>query len=250
MKKILLFMMLTASLFAFEGAAVKVLAKYFTKETIEVVSKKYGSNGLKALEKLSATHGKSALGLMEKYGAKYGEEGLKLLSRYGEKVVANRASFEMVKHFGDKGFYLVRQFPVRATTYYEKYGNKFVKTTDKIGATRTIRYMDEAAKHGAEGKVLTFLDKFGQKGSLFLDKHWGKLLTSGFVLLNAESLINSAKNVANHGLDKGGEVVEHSIKNVADSQLGWMIGLALLLFVFFKYGFEAIVRVWRKRQSK
>jgi hypothetical protein len=72
------------------------------------------------------------------------------------------------------------------------------------------------------------------------------MLATGFVLLNADSLIESTKNIANHGLDKGREVAQESIKNIANSQLGWMIGLALLLFVFFKYGIEAVVSVWRK----
>ena len=93
------------------------------------------------------------------------------------------------------------------------------------------------------------MDKYEEKGNAFLNKHWGKLLTSGFVLLNAESLIDSTKNIANHGVDKGAEVVEYSVKNVADSQLGWMIGLALLLFVFFKYGIENIARVWGDRKK-
>jgi hypothetical protein len=64
--------------------------------------------------------------------------------------------------------------------------------------------------------------------------------------VHADSLIESTKNIANHGLDKGGEVAQESIKNIANSQLGWMIGLALLLFVFFKYGIEALVAVWKK----
>ena len=250
MKKIVLILLMSTSLFAFEGAAAKALARFFSKETITLVSKQYGANGIRALERLSATHGKGALEVMKRYGAKYGDKGLKILAQYGEKAVANRASFEMVKRFGDKGFYLVRQFPQRATAYYEKYGDKFVTTANKVGNSRTITYLDAAAQHNADGKVLRFLEKFGEKGSLFLDRHWGKLLTSGFVLLNAESLIDSAKNVANHGLDKGGEMVEQSVKHVADSQLGWMIGLALLLFVFFKYGLEAIVRVWRRKETK
>jgi hypothetical protein len=246
MKKILLILLLALPLFAFEGAVGKVLAKYFSKESIELVSKHYGSTGVKALEKLSAKYGKNALGLVEKYGGKYGDDGLRLLAQYGEKAVANRASFEIVKKFGDKGFYLVKQFPQRSVKYYDKYGDTFVKVAEKTGNTRTIRYLDDAAKYGKDDKVLRFLDKYGAKGNAFLNKHWGKLLTSGFVLLNAESLIDSTKNITNHGIDKGGEVTEKSIKNIANSQLGWMIGLALLLFVFFKYGIEAVVSVWRK----
>jgi hypothetical protein len=249
MKKILLVMLLALPLLAFEGAAVKVLSKFFGKESIELVSKRYGTTGVRALEKLSADHGKDALGLLQKYSSKYGDEGIKLLARYGEKAVANRASFEMVKKFSDKGFYLVKQFPQKSVKYYDKYGDTFVKVAEKIGSTRTIRYLDGAAKYGKEDKVLKFLDKYGEKGNAFLDRHWGKMLTTGFVLLNADSLIESTKNIANHGLDKGGEVAQESIKNIANSQLGWMIGLALLLFVFFKYGIEAMVTAWKRRKA-
>jgi len=245
MKKILLFLMLSLSLSAFEGTVVKILAKYFSKETIEVIGKQYGSNGIHALEKLSVPYGKNALVLVEKYGMKYGDEGLKLLVQYGEKAVANRVSFEIVRKFGDKGFYLVKQFPQRSVKYYDKFGETFVKVAEKTGNSRTIRYLDDAGKYAKDDKVLRFLDKYGAKGNVFLDKHWGKLLTSGFVLLNAESLIDSTKNIANHGLDKGEEVVEKSVKNVLDSSLGLMIGLALLLFVFFKYGLESFVNVWQ-----
>ena len=124
MRKIVLILLMSASLFAFEGAAAKALARFFSKETITLVSKQYGPTGIRALERLSATYGKGALEVMKRYGAKYGDEGLKILAQYGEKAVANRASFEMVKRFGDKGFYLVRQFPQRATAYYEKYGEQ------------------------------------------------------------------------------------------------------------------------------
>jgi len=250
MKKIFLILLIVLPLFAFEGAAVKLLTKYFSKESIELISKQYGSTGVRALEKLSAQYGKNALGLVENYGSKYGDDGLRLLAQYGEKAVANHVSFEIVKKFGDKGFYLVKQFPQKSVKYYDKFGDTFVKVVEKTGNTRTIRYLDDAAKYGKDDKVLRFLDKYGAKGNVFLDKHWGKLLTSGFVLLNAESLIDSTKNIVNHGIDKGGKVVEHSVKNVADSQLGWMIGLALLLFVFFKYGMDFIFGFIRRLKDK
>ena len=238
--------MLTASLFAFEGAAIKVLTKYFSKSTISSVAKRYGDDGLKALDKLSSHYGKDGLKLMERYAAQYGKEGLAVLSRYGEKALANKTTFEMVKKFGDKGYYLVRQYPARSVKYYEKFGDTFVKIADKIGDSRMMRYMDGAAKYGKEDKVLKFLDKYGEKGNAFLDKHWGKLLVSGFALLNADDIVASAKNIANHTVDKVGDVAQNGVKEVANSQLGWFIGLALLLFVFFKYGLDALVSAWKK----
>lgn len=238
--------MLTASLFAFESAAVKVLLKTFSKSTVSSVAKQYGDDGLKALQKLSSKYGKEGLKRMESYSAKYGKEGLAILSQYGEKALANKTSFEMVKKYGEKGYYLVRQYPTRSVKYYEKYGDTFIKTANKVGDGRMIRYMDGAAKYGKEGKVLKFLDKFGEKGNVFLDRHWGKLLTSGFVLLNADSLVESAKNIANHTVDKGTEMVGKGVKEVANSQIGWLLGIALLLFVFFKFGVDALVEGWRK----
>jgi len=250
MKKLILLLLLSSVLFAFEGAALKVLTKYFSKESISMISKQYGSTGIKALESLSAKYGKNALGMVAKYGSKYGDDGLRLLAQYGEKAVANRASFEIVKKFGDKGFYLVKQFPQRSVKYYDKYGDRFVTVANNTGASRTMHYLDDAAKYGKDDKVLRFLEKYGDKGNAFLDKHWGKLLTSSFVLLNAESLIDSTENIANNAVNKGGEVVEHSVKNLVDSQLGWMIGLSFLLFVFFKYGLDALVSAWKKYRNK
>jgi len=245
MKKLILILLFSASLFAFEGAAVKILAKTFSRSTISSVAKQYGDDGLKALEKLSSRYGQEGLNMMKEYSAKYGKEGIAILSRYGEKALVNKTTFEMVKKYGDKGYYFVRQYPVRSVKYYEKYGDTFVKTANKIGDSRMIRYMDDAAKYGKEDKVLKFLDKYGEKGNAFLDKHWGKLLTSGFVLLNAESLVESARNITNHASDKVAETVQIGVKEVANSQIGWFIGLALLLFVFFKFGMDVLIDGWK-----
>ena len=250
MKKLLLLFLLTASLFAFESAAVKVLAKTFSKSTISTVAKQYGDDGLKALQKLSARYGKEGLKRLEGYSARYGKEGLAILSRYGEKALTNKTTFEMVKKYSDKGYYLVRQYPARSVKYYEKYGDTFVKTANKVGDGRMMRYMDGAAKYGKEDKVLRFLDKYGEKGNAFLDRHWGKLLASGFVLLNADSLVESTKNIVNHTVDKGAEAVEHGVKEVANSQLGWFLGIALLLFVFFKFGVDALVEGWMRYRER
>jgi len=252
MKKIILLVILSGTLFSFEGTAIKVIGKYFSTEVIEVVSKQYGKNGISVLEKLSSKYGKNALGIMEEYAVKYGDDGLKLLVKYGETALRNKTTFELVKRFGDKGFYLVKQFPKKSTAYFEKYGDVFVTTANRMGNSRTIGYMNEASKYGADGKVLHFLNKFGQKGSIFLEKHWGKLLVSSFMLLNADSLIDSVENISKRTIDKGADVVEHTVKNVADSQLGWMIGLALLLFVFFKYGLDNLIKTWQtyKRKNK
>lgn len=250
MKKWILLLVLSGSLWALEGAVAKNVLKVFSKESVAFVSKKYGQNGMSALEKLAPKYGQDALGLVEKYGARYGDDGLRLLGQYGERAVANPTAFELVKKFGAEGYYLLRQFPKKILKYYKQFGDKFVKVSAKTGNTRMMRYMDGASKYGKEDKVLRFLEKYGEKGNVFLDRHWGKLLTSGFVLLNAESLVDSVKNVANHTVDKGASVVENSVKNVADSQLGLFLGLALLLFIFFKYGIDTLVNVWKKFRNK
>ena len=250
MKKLIVLLLISSSLFAFEGAAVKVLAKYFSKETISIVSKQYGSTGLKALEKLSPKYGKNALGLVEKYGSKYGDDGLRLLTQYGEKAVANRVSFEIVKKFGDKGFYLVKQFPQRSAKYYDKYGDSFVNVSNKVGNSRMMGYLDDAAKYGKDDKVMKFLEKYGEKGNAFLNNHWGKLLTSGFVLLNADDLIGSMENVSKKTVDTAGNMVVKSVEGVANSNVGIFIGIALLLFVLFKYGLDFIFNIIDRFKEK
>jgi len=249
MKKLIMIVMLGGFLFGFEGAVIKVLTQYFSKESISMVSRQYGSTGLKAVENLTAKYGADSIKVMEKYGSMYGDDGLRLLARYGENAVENRSAFEIVKRFGDEGFYLVKQFPQNSVKYFEKYGDNFVNVANKSGVSRTMQYLDDAAKYGKDDAVLRFLDKYGDKGNAFLDKHWGKLLASGFVLLNADSLIESAKNVADGAIDKGGDVAKDSIKDIANSQLGWMLGMAILLAVFFKFGLDALVSAWKKLRT-
>ena len=250
MKKILLIFILISQIFAFEGAVVKTLSKFFSKEAVETVASKYGNNGLKALEKLSAKYGSKGMEKLEIINAKYGKEGLRLVSKYGDEVVKNRAIFNIVEKFGYKGYYLIRRFPKRSVEYYEKFGDKFVTLSNKFGPTRVINYLDEAKKYGADRKIIKFLDKFGKKANNFLEKHWGKLLVSGFVLLNADDIIKSTENITtNIGkelVDKTGQTVTDTVSNVADSQFGLFAGIALILFVVFKYGWEFWMKIKKK----
>ena len=95
-----------------------------------------------------------------------------------------------------------------------------------------------------------FLEKYGEKGNAFLDKHWGKLLTSGFVLLNADDLIGSMENVSKKAVDTGGNMVVKSVESVANSNVGIFMGVALLLFVLFKYGVDFVLRVLNRRWKR
>ena len=105
---------------------------------------------------------------------------------------------------------------------------------------------EEAKKYNADGKIIRFLEKFGEKANIFLEKHWGKLLVSGFVLLNADDIIQSMENVAKTGVKEGGEVVTKSVDSIVNSQFGLLAGIALILFAIFKFGIDFFMRIRRK----
>jgi len=236
----LLVLLLAVNLFAFEGVLVKNTVKFFSKESVEIVSKRYGDDGVKALAKLESKYGKESLKKLNSIYSKYGKEGIRLLAEYGEKALKNPQTFEIVKKFKDKGFYLITKFPKRSVEYYQKFGNKFVELSNRYGSSRVIKYLDEAKQYNADGKIIKFLDKFGEKANVFLEKHWGKLLVSGFVLLNADSLIKSSENIAKEAINKTTETVTNtvtkSIDEIVTSQFGLLAGLALIVFVFLKVG--------------
>jgi hypothetical protein len=245
MKKLILFL-LVVQLFGFEGAMVRGLSKFFSKTTIEAVASRYGSSGVKALEKLAPKYGSRGAEKLELISAKYGGRGVEMVARYGEIAVKNRTAFEMVSKYGNRGVYLLRQFPIKATEYYKKFGDKFVNLTEKFGTTRIVKYLDEAKKYGADGKIVKFLEKFGEKANQFLEKHWGKLLVSGFVLLNADDIIQSMENVAKTGVKEGGEVISKSVDSIVNSQFGLLAGISLILFVIFKFGIDFFMRIRKK----
>ena len=228
------------SLFAFEGQLIKTVAKFFSKESITIISKKYGSEGVEALAVLQRKYGKNALVKFNTISQTYGKKGLGYLTKYGEIAVKNPTAFQMVDKYGSQGVYLLKRFPLRSTEYYKKYGDKFFTISNKYGNTRVIRYLDDAKKFHQDNKIIHFLDKYGDRGNAFLNNHWGKLLTSGFVLLNADDIIASTENLGQEAIGKTAEVGKESIKNIVNSQLGLFIGIALLLFIFFKYGYEKI----------
>ena len=246
MKK-LIALFLVVNLFAFEGAAVKAVSKLVSKDAAEVAAKKYGKDGALALERLYAKYGDKAAQRLDKISLLYGREGVNLVAKYGEDAVKNKTVFEIVKKFKDKGYYLIKTFPQKSVEYYKKFGDKFVQLSEKYGPSRMIKYLNGAEKYNAGDKIIKFLDKFGEKANEFLDRHWGKLLTSGFVLLNAESLIKSTENIAKSAITTGGETVAKTVPEVAketfDSKFGIFAGIVLILFVIFKFGWEFILRL-------
>jgi len=249
MKRLILLLILSSYLFAFEGQIAKILIKTFTKTTITQVSKKYGSKGIEALATLTKRYGKNGLSKLNEINKKFGQKGIDILIKYGELPLKNQSTFKLVNQYGSKGFYLLKRYPNKSIEYYNKFGNKFVTNADKYGNKRVIKYLDDAKKYNQDTKVMTFLDKFGDKANSFLDKHWGKLLTSGFVLLNADSLIASTQNIAESAINKGGDVVTDSVSNISNSQVGLFMGIAILLFVFFKFGIDKLIAIREKKKN-
>ena len=237
--------MLSSCVFAFEGQIAKILTKTFTKTTITQVSEKYGSKGIEALGTLTKKYGKNSLNKLNEINKKFGQKGIDILIKYGELALKNQSTFKLVNQYDSKGFYLLKRYPNKSIEYYNKFGNKFIINANK----RVIKYLDDANKYNQDTKIITFLDKFGDKANSFLDKHWGKLLTSGFVLLNADSLIASTQNIAESVIDKSGEVVTDSVSNISNSQVGLFIGIALLLFVFFKFGIDKLIAIREKKKN-
>lgn len=246
MKKILLFLIGIAYVFAFEGTLIKNLSKVFSKEAVEMTAKRYGDDGIRALDKLSVKYGNKGISKLEAINAKYGQEGLKLVAKYGDEVVKNEKIFEIVSKFKDKGYYLIKKFPQKSVEYYEKFGDKFVKLANKFGPTRVVEYLDEAKKYNADGKIIRFLDNFGERANKFLNEHWGKLLASGFVLLNADDIIKSLENVTTKVGEKAvtvtGDTITTTVSGLANSTFGLFAGISLILFIIFKYGWDFFVK--------
>lgn len=146
------------------------------------------------------------------------------------KVLQNNSIFEMIK-----------KYP-QSINYYSKYGNEFIVATEKYGVKEVTNYLDDSAKFGKDKEVLSLLGKFGDKANSFFQANWGKLTTIGFVGLNADSLIVSAENLGVASVKVVGNTAAKSVDSIANSNLGLIIGLALILLVFFKFGFEKIFR--------
>lgn len=226
------------------------ISKYFSKVKNNKISQQYGDDGIRALGTLTQKYGKNSISKLNEISMVYGNKGLRYLNKYGEIAIKNRTNFNIIDTFGSKGVYLLKQYPSKGVEYYNKFGNKFVINAQKYGNKRVIKYLDESKKFNQDSKILKFLDKFGDKANVFLDRHWGKLLASGFVLLNADSIIASTENIANKTIDKSGEIVTDSVSNIANSQLGLFIGIALLLFIFFKYGLDKIIKIRNNYKDK
>ena len=215
--------------------------KFFKPSIIEDIGNKYGEDGIKAFEKLSLKYKDTALDKFNLISKEFGTDGIKVLSKYGEDVALNKNTIGMISKYEDKGFYMIKQYP-SSSLYYEKYGDKFMIGADKYGNQRLIKYLDDSSKYGQDGKVMELLSKFGDKANQFFQANWGKLLTGGFVLLNSDEIITSIENVGKEALAVTGETVSKSVDSISNSNLGLIIGFALILLVFLKFGWDKVVR--------
>jgi hypothetical protein len=87
---------------------------------------------------------------------------------------------------------------------------------------------------------MELLNKFGDNANQFFQENWGKLLIGGFVLLNSDEIISSIENVGKEALTVTGETVSKSVENISNSNLGLLIGFALILIIFFKFGWDKV----------
>jgi len=215
------------------------LSRFFAKTKIEKLRSTFGERGLKALNKLSVKYGKDAVGRLRYIKENFGSKGVELFLKYGEDAIKNKTAFKMVSKYNSKGYYLIKQYP-NSLVYYNKYGDNFVVLADRYGSQRVIRILNEASKHNQDRNIMNFIDKYGKKAIEFIERNWGKLWVSAFVLSNQDEIINSTQTIANHSIDRISQTTTESIKNVSNSNLGLMIGLSIILAVFFKFGWDKI----------
>ena len=199
----------------------------------------------KALDILIQKYGKSATAKLSRIESHYGREGVELLARYGdEAVVSSKSAFSLVKKYGDRGYYLLKHYP-SAVTHYTHFGDRYVEATAKFGAERITHWLDEAMKQNRGEVILKWLERFGKKGERFLERHWKKLLLTGFVALNSDSLIDASKTIAVEGIKEAGDTTLSAVDSILKSRLADYIGVGLLIWL----GFVIFMR-WRKESVK
>jgi len=237
MKKIFILMMLLLEL---------VHANAFS-QAIRSTAKIFGTEGVHATEKmvqkLSVQYGDDVVGMVLKTQKRYGTKGLSLLERYGSKsVVASPNAFKLVDRYGDKGYYLLTRY-AQAPALYGKFGSRYVDLSEKFGAKRVSEWLAQADAKGKGKEILNLLEKYGTKAVHFFERNWGKLLVSGFVLGNSETLIAGGVDVGKHTLDVGKDVVVEGagkvVKVLVDSPLVYAVIFAImaytLLTLFIKW---------------
>lgn len=238
--KILLILFFSANLFAGQfDNLVKQSIKYIKPNVIESIGKKYGDDGVIALEKLSIKYQDKSLQRFNSIANEFGENGIKVVAKYGDDIIISKSSINLLSKYQDKGYYMLKQYP-NSIKYFEKHGDDFMKNSDKYGQLRVVKYLDDSSKYGQDGRIMELLNKFGDNANQFFQENWGKLLIGGFVLLNSDEIISSIENVGKEALTVTGETVTKSVDNISNSNLGLLIGFALILIVFFKFGWDKV----------
>ena len=238
--KILLILFFSANLFAGQfDNLVKQSIKYIKPNVIESIGKKYGDDGVIALEKLSIKYQDKSLQRFNSIANEFGENGIKVVAKYGDDIIISKSSINLLLKYQDKGYYMLKQYP-NSIKYFEKHGDDFMKNSDKYGQLRVVKYLDDSSKYGQDGRIMELLNKFGDNANQFFQANWGKLLTGGFVLLNSDEIISSIENVGKEALTVTGETVTKSVDNISNSNLGLLIGFALILIIFFKFGWDKV----------
>ena len=211
--------------------------KFFKPNILEDIGSKYGEDGIKAFEKISLKYEKNSLEKFNNIVNEFGSNGIKTFAKYGDDIPLNKNTVNLISKYEDKGFYILKQYP-SSSIYYEKFGDKFMQVADKFGNQRVINYLDDSAKFGQDTKVLNLLDKFGNKANIFFQENWGKLLAIGFVTLNSDEIIESIENIGKESVKTAGETASKSVESIANSNLGLLIGFALIIFVMLRFGWD------------
>lgn len=220
--------------------------KFFKPSILEDIGNKYGEDGIKAFEKLSLKYKDNSLDKFNLIFKEFGSDGIKVLSKYGDDIPLNKNTVGMISKYQDKGFYMVKQYP-SSSMYYEKFGDKFMVVADKYGNQRVVKYLEDSSKFKQDGKVLDLLDRFGNKANMFFQENWGKLTAIGFVTLNSDEIINSIENFGKESIKTVGETTSKSVDSIANSNLGLLIGFALIIFVILRFGWD---KFFKKNSTK
>jgi hypothetical protein len=219
------------------GSAGSVMMKAGMKVVSRESMHTMDTAAIQALKVLEHRYGGKGLAKLREIENIYGKKGVQMISKYGdEAVVTNREVFSLVSRHGDKGYYLFMKYPASGKLY-ATLGESYIRAVDRYGAERVTRWLAEAQKHGKAKEVLSYLERFGTKAVAFYERNWGKLLVSGFVLLNADPLVAGGveigKSIPHEMADAAQKGAVGLLEVLLESSMVYFLGGALLLYVLF-----------------
>lgn len=158
---------------------------------------------------------------------------------------------EKIGKNGIKGIYTKEQNgKITKVMFIEgKYNkNTLNSSISKDELFKKVRALENQNPNNKNYKEIEKIIKYGDK---LLDKHWKKMLVSGFVLFNSKSIIASTTDVAEHTVNKVTDTVKDTATGLFNSTLGMLIGLITLpLFVYLKYGKNLTIEILKFREKK